>query len=134
MRRSRRRWLVPQSAHPLSPFPALVPFLRSLSLTKGSLFFFLTKSATAVTRSAAAVQRIVSWPSPVYCRNSAHSILPISPQRNLMFWSFLSVTAIGTTLVQLGAVSVQAAIMSLSLKIALVIAAVLTGLLVWQQR
>lgn len=51
-----------------------------------------------------------------------------------MFWSFLLVGAIGTALVQLGAVSVQAAIMSLSLKIALIMIAVLAGVLLWRQR
>lgn len=50
-----------------------------------------------------------------------------------MFWSFLIVSAIGTGLIQLGAVSVQAAILSSSLKAALAIIAMLAGLLLWQR-
>ena len=51
-----------------------------------------------------------------------------------MFWSFLIVSAIGTGLVRLGAVSVMAAVLSTSLKAALAVIVILAGLLLWRRR
>jgi len=50
-----------------------------------------------------------------------------------MVWAFLSVSAICIGLVQLGAVSVEVAILALSLKAAVVVIAVLVGLLLWKR-
>jgi hypothetical protein len=51
-----------------------------------------------------------------------------------MFWPFLTVSAVDTGLVKLGAVSVLAAILSTSLKAALALIVVLAGLLLWRGR
>ncbi len=50
-----------------------------------------------------------------------------------MFWSFLIISAIGTALMQLGAVTVQTAIYSSSLKAALLVIATLAGMLIWKR-
>jgi hypothetical protein len=55
-------------------------------------------------------------------------------RKETMFWSFLIVSAIGTGLVRLGAVSVMAAVLSTSLKAALAVIVILAGPILWRRR
>jgi hypothetical protein len=49
-----------------------------------------------------------------------------------MIWIFLLLSAIGTSLFQFGAVSLLSATLAIALKIALLVIAVLVGMLLWK--